>query len=315
MRLKLSSILSALILTGIHASSQVSADSNPWEQAIAQMNTAAGTDSLNFWQWAWYWQRSPAFSSAPGGFGVLGSIDNTSGLMDKIVAMGGGNGFQIVSAEQWVLYYRQAVWAWYWARYPAFSGAPPGGFGVLGSIDNTHAIIQPSITAVANAASFIPGLAPGGIVTIFGTNLSNISGIIAADKTPLPTDLGGTQVIVSGFADSDGTTSAAALFSVANINGQEQINLQIPWHVVGLGCYISAPDGCDVSIVVINNGISSDRVVINTSIAQPGIFTVDGSTGLITQADTNQLVTKDAPAASGEVVSIYSTNLRDRFNC
>ena len=190
---------------------------------------------------------------------------------------------------------------------------PPGGFGVLGSIDNTHAIIQPSITAVTNAASFVPGLAPGGIVTIFGTNLSNVSGIIAADKTPLPTELGGTQVIVSGFADSDGTTSAAALFSVANINGQEQINLQIPWQVVGLGCYTSAPDGCDVSIVVINNGISSDPVVINTPIFQPGIFTVDGSTGLITHADTNQLVTKDAPAASGEVVSIYSTGLGPIF--
>jgi hypothetical protein len=52
MRQKLSSILGALILTGIHASSQVSVVSNPWEQAIAQMKTAGGTDSLNFWQWA-----------------------------------------------------------------------------------------------------------------------------------------------------------------------------------------------------------------------------------------------------------------------
>ena len=44
------------------------------QQAVAAMKTAAGTDSLNFWQWAWYWQNLPAFSGAPAGFGVGGSI-------------------------------------------------------------------------------------------------------------------------------------------------------------------------------------------------------------------------------------------------
>ena len=146
--------------------------SDPWQQAITAMKTAAGIDSANFWQWAWYWQRSPAFSGAPAGFGVLGSIDNTPGLIDKIVAAGGGNGFQTVSAVQWVLDYRQAVqppdpwqqaitamkasagtdsinfwqWAWYWQRSPAFSGAPAG-FGVLGSIDNIPGMIDKIVAA------------------------------------------------------------------------------------------------------------------------------------------------------------------------
>jgi hypothetical protein len=29
-------------------------------------------------------------------------------MIDKTIAMGGGDGFRIVSAEQWVLYYRQS---------------------------------------------------------------------------------------------------------------------------------------------------------------------------------------------------------------
>jgi hypothetical protein len=79
------------------------------QQAIDAMKTAAGTNSLNFWQWAWYWQRSPTFAGAPAGFGVLGSIDTTPGAIGKIIAAGGGNGLAVVSAEQWVQYYRQAT--------------------------------------------------------------------------------------------------------------------------------------------------------------------------------------------------------------
>jgi hypothetical protein len=36
-----------------------------WQQAITQMTAGAGTDSLNFWQWAWYWERTPRFAGAP----------------------------------------------------------------------------------------------------------------------------------------------------------------------------------------------------------------------------------------------------------
>jgi hypothetical protein len=60
-----------------------------WQKAITAMNAAAGTDDLNFWQWAWYWQITPAFPGAPVGFGVLGSIDNVPGLIDKLVAASG----------------------------------------------------------------------------------------------------------------------------------------------------------------------------------------------------------------------------------
>jgi hypothetical protein len=76
-------------------------------QVINSQLGAAGIDSLNSWQWAGYWQRSAAFPGAPAGFGVLGSIDNTPEMINQIIAVGDGDGFRIVSAEQWVLYYRQ----------------------------------------------------------------------------------------------------------------------------------------------------------------------------------------------------------------
>jgi len=143
----------------------------PWQQAITAMKTAAGTDSYNFWQWAWLWQRSPTFPGAPASFGVLGSIDNTPGLLGEIITAGGGNGAQIISAEQWVQYYRQVIatdpwqqaiarmqasagtdsynfwqWAWFWQRSVTFTGAPAG-FGVLGSIDNTAGLIGNIVAA------------------------------------------------------------------------------------------------------------------------------------------------------------------------
>ena len=129
---------------------------DPWQPAITAMETAAGTNSLNFWQWAWYWQYLPRFQGAPAGFGVVGSI--SPGAMEQIIVAGGGDGFRTLSAEQWAQYLQLTVlpqgpwqyaitamknsagsdslsfwqWAWYWQRGPAFNGAPAG-FGVADS--------------------------------------------------------------------------------------------------------------------------------------------------------------------------------------
>jgi uncharacterized protein (TIGR03437 family) len=151
---------------------------------------------------------------------------------------------------------------------------------------------------------------PGGIVSIFGTNLSNVSGIVTADKTPLPTELRGTRVT---FTNWETGGDDGFILAVANNNGQEQINVQVPYSILGLGCYLSAPDGCGVSVVVFNNGVPSEPVVVNSPIASPGIFTVAGTTGVIAHSLTNQLITAAAPADSGEVVSIYATGLGPIF--
>ena len=76
-----------------------------WQQLITAMVHAAGTDNFNYWRWAWYRQNLPSFSGSPAGFGVSGSIPPN--LMGRITAEGGGDPTSSVSAEQWIVYFRQ----------------------------------------------------------------------------------------------------------------------------------------------------------------------------------------------------------------
>jgi len=146
--------------------------------------------------------------------------------------------------------------------------------------------------AVTNGASFLSGLTAGSIVTIFGTNLSSsIKGVVQADRLPLPTELSGTSVTMNG--------RLAPLFAIANVNNQEQINVQAPNEIGNTSV---------ATLVVYNNGQPSDPVAISVSPAQPGIFTTDGTRGIITHAN-GVLVSQTSPAERNEVVVIYATGL------
>ena len=103
------SILAKCSSVGPANAQESKAIAEAWEQAIAVMKQTASIDRLNFWQWAWYWQRTPAFPGAPAGFGVLGSIYDTPRMIDKIIEAGGGDGFRMISAEEWISFYRQAL--------------------------------------------------------------------------------------------------------------------------------------------------------------------------------------------------------------
>src|SRR5205085_6812092 len=89
----------------------------------------------------------------------------------------------------------------------------------------TAAAQQPTVSdnGVLNAASYMKfgsqghANAPGSLVSIFGTNLSN--GVLLASSIPLSTQLGDVSVTFNG--------KPAALQFVA----QAQINAQIPWEV------------------------------------------------------------------------------------
>ena len=147
--------------------------------------------------------------------------------------------------------------------------------------------------SITNAASFMAGLTPGGIVTIFGTRLTtDVSGVVLAEQLPLPTELRGTSVTVCGLAPP--------LFAIANVDGQEQINLQVPYELTGQAT---------ATVVVNNNGVLSDPVEVNISLAHPGIFTLDGTAGVILHASDFRLISPSDPAALGEAVVIYATGL------
>lgn len=145
---------------------------------------------------------------------------------------------------------------------------------------------------VTNGASFQRGFVPGSIVTIFGVGLSSASGITGASSFPLPRTLAGTSVTINGVA--------APLFAVANVNGAEQINLQVPWEIAGQAT---------ARIVVSNGGVASAPVQVDVWPARPGVFTWDGFAGAILHGDAYAPVTAANPALKGEVVLIYATGL------
>jgi uncharacterized protein (TIGR03437 family) len=75
---------------------------------------------------------------------------------------------------------------------------------------------------VTEAAGFQRGVPwPGSIASLFCTGLTGISGIVSADRYPLPLELAGVRVKVGG--------AQAPLFAVAQLGGYQQINLQVPW--------------------------------------------------------------------------------------
>ena len=91
---------------------------------------------------------------------------------------------------------------------------------------------------------------------IFGTGLTRgVSGVVEASTSPLPFSIHGTSVLVNGIP--------APLYAVANVNGQEQINFQVPWEVQGEPIPrvplspIVITTNPTVSIVVVNNGTVS----------------------------------------------------------
>src|SRR5579872_1668254 len=119
---------------------------------------------------------------------------------------------------------------------------------------------------IVNAASFASpaasngSLAPGSIVTLFGTNLASVPA--QATTTPLPTNLSDIDsVIVGGLA--------APLSFVS----PTQINLQIPFEAV--------PG--TLNVTVSRSGNPSAPQAVNIVPASPGIFTMDSSgQGVIT---------------------------------
>jgi len=160
-----------------------------------------------------------------------------------------------------------------------------------------NAVRQPqprlSSGAAVNAASFAAGapVAPGAIISIFGTELS--SGTGTASGLPLPTSLGGAQALTG--------TTAVPLFYVS----AAQMNAQVPFEIspgsTTLTVQYSGPAG----------PIASNTIDLTIVAAAPGIFTVsrDGrGPGVFIRSDS-VLVDSFHPAARNSVLTFYATGL------
>jgi len=95
----------------------------------------------------------------------------------------------------------------------------------------------------------------------------------------------------------------APLYAIANVNGHEQINFQVPWEISGLnlpGPYTIPA----VSIVVVNNGAASPAMHAFFNQTFPAIITSDGKQAVAIHANGSPVASQN-PAHSGEVITFY----------
>jgi uncharacterized protein (TIGR03437 family) len=144
---------------------------------------------------------------------------------------------------------------------------------------------NPSIAGggVVNAASFGPGLSPGALATIFGSNFTGVNHSAAAASLPLASDLGGVSVLVNGVA-------APVLYENSG-----QINFQIPWE--------TKPG--TATLTVSTNGFASNQVNIKVLPAAPGLF-FSGSRAIVQNSDFS-LNGSGNPAKVGSTIMAYLT--------
>ena len=148
--------------------------------------------------------------------------------------------------------------------------------------------------AVVNAASFVSQapLAPGSLITLFGSQLAEGQG--SASSLPLPVSLAGSSILFAG-------QSAPLLFASGG-----QVNAIVPY-----GLAVNTPQQVVVSR---SNSISVPQSVILAA-AAPGIFTVNASgqgQGIIVGVDANgkqPIADANNPVTAGQVIVIYCTGL------
>jgi len=184
------------------------------------------------------------------------------------------------------------------------AGATPGTISILASaVGKTVTFTVTSVgrtpivstVGFVNGASFQPGWVPGSTGSIFGTGLSEgVNGVVLANQAPFPTILQGVQVRVQGVL--------APIIALANVNGQEQINIQVPFEV-------TAPSS--VTVVITNNGASATFTGIPTLSVQPGVFQFNSNgTQLAAALHANfNVITQADPAKAGETIMLFLTGM------
>jgi uncharacterized protein (TIGR03437 family) len=157
---------------------------------------------------------------------------------------------------------------------PSFSGSGP--------------YLNPTgIVNAASSAPFTAGVAPGELLTLYGTGLAD--SLVVAPAIPFPITLGNVQVTINGVA--------APIYYVS----PTQISAIVPYELsAGVA-----------QVQVITDGNPSNTVTMFTNETSVGVFSVPpGGLGYGAVLHQNgQLVSPSNPAAIGETVSVYLTGL------
>ncbi len=164
------------------------------------------------------------------------------------------------------------------------------GFTVLAP-NYDASVAPPQIASVVNAANFNSTIAPGGLISVFGNQLSPVN--MASAELPLPTALADSCLTVNGLP-------MPILFVSPN-----QVNAQIPFQTVG-----------NVTLILRTPGGTSDNYNLQILPGAPSVFMVDvpgqsAAVPAVIRNDDGGLVTDSHPIhrKSNTAVIIYGTGL------
>lgn len=154
---------------------------------------------------------------------------------------------------------------------------------------------------VLNGASFTKGqgVAPGSLVSIFGSELS--AGLTQNDTVPLSKSLSNVSVTFNNIP--------AGLYFVS----PGQINAQIPWDVLPAGTTSGS-----LNVVVTRNGVASQPQLLDVVPVAPGIFYLPeaGGWAIAINSDGSLAAPANAipgiathPAGAGDGIAILATGL------
>ncbi|MBI2690025.1 MAG: SMP-30/gluconolactonase/LRE family protein [Acidobacteria bacterium] len=166
-----------------------------------------------------------------------------------------------------------------------------------GRIDRQVSFLPSGTTPVVRAGAVVHGasqradvpIAPGSLVTLYGTNLSERT--TGSNPLPLPTESEGTEVLLGG-------EPLPILFASPG-----QINAQLPF---------SLQSNAVLQVVVRRRDQISVPEAFVVAPAQPGIFTKNqqgSGQGIVVRSDQVTLAEPGTPARPGEAIVIYATGL------
>jgi uncharacterized protein (TIGR03437 family) len=148
----------------------------------------------------------------------------------------------------------------------------------------------PGVTTVVNGASNLAGaIAPGEIISIYGTNIGpSTPASFQLTSTGVPLTLAETQVTFDGIL--------APLLYVSS----GQVNAIVPYEIAGRAT---------TAVEVTRSSVSSASLTLNVANTSPAIFSLSqGGNGQGAILNQNSSVNGTAnPAAPGSVISIYAT--------
>jgi uncharacterized protein (TIGR03437 family) len=155
-----------------------------------------------------------------------------------------------------------------------------------------------SAAQIVNAASFQAGVSPGALVTIYASGIAaGMNGAVLGNPLgfgPLPLKLAGVEVSFGG--------SAAPIYSVSNVGGQESVTVQVPYEV----------NAGTTSVTVKINGVATTVDNVAVKRLTPGIFEMTDAQSrryaIIVKSD-GSFVSPDNPAVRGENLTLYVSGL------